>query len=253
MLEEIKGTAMPVLEVSLDPGESVVAESGELGWIAGGIELTTTTGVDGDGDVGGALKRAFSGGAFFMTQYTATTAPGMVAFPAKLPGQIIKAPLGPDREYVVRQGGFVAGTLGCEVGTALHASRLGAGLLGGFGFVLQKLSGVGHAWVELSGEVMEYDLATGDTLRVRPGHVGLLEGTVTYELTTVPGIKNKLFGGDGLFLLQLTGPGKVWLQSLTFDDLARAVSAEAGGQDAKGRVEADGVEQAVEGVVQLFR
>src|SRR5919199_5728195 len=124
MLEEIKGTTMPVLEVTLDPGESIVAESGELGWIAGGIELTTTTGMDGGADVGGALARSFSGGAFFMTQYTATTEPGMVAFPAKLPGQIVKVPLG-DREYVVRQGAFVAGTVGCEVGTALHASRLG--------------------------------------------------------------------------------------------------------------------------------
>src|SRR5919199_3821741 len=103
MLEEIKGTTMPVLEVTLDPGEAVVAESGELGWIAGDVELTTTTGMRGDADVGGALKRAFSGGAFFMTQYTATTQRGMVAFPAKLPGQILKVPLG-ERAYVVRQG-----------------------------------------------------------------------------------------------------------------------------------------------------
>ena len=252
MKEEIKGTTMPVLEVSLDPGESVVAESGELGWIAGSIELTTTTGMDGDADVGDALKRAFSGGAFFMTQYTATTAPGMVAFPAKLPGQIVKVSLG-DREYVVRQGAFVAGTLGCEVGTALHASRLGSGLLGGFGFVLQKLSGTGHAWVELAGEVVEYELGAGDVLRVRPGHVGLIEATVSYELTSVPGIKNKLFGGDGLFLLQLTGPGKVWLQSLTVEDLARAIAPALGNQGTKSQLEVDGVGKAVDGVVDLLR
>src|SRR5919202_2374897 len=113
MNEEIKGTTMPVLEVTLESGESVVAESGELGWIAGAVELTTTTGMRGDAEVGGALKRVFGGGAFFMTQYSATTAPGMVAFPAKLPGQIVKVPLGPGQAYVVRQGGFVAGTLGC--------------------------------------------------------------------------------------------------------------------------------------------
>jgi uncharacterized protein (TIGR00266 family) len=232
MNEEIKGTTMPVLEVTLEPGESVVAESGELGWIAGPLELTTTTGMRGDANITGALKRSFGGGAFFMTQYTATTESGMVAFPTKLPGQIVKAPLG-DREYIVRQGGFLAGTLGCEVGTAFHASRLGSGMLGGFGFVLQKLSGTGHAWIELSGEVTEYELAPGDTLRVRPGHVGLLESSVAYELTTVPGIKNKLFGGDGLFLLKLTGPGKVWLQSLTVEDLARVLRPELQEQDSK--------------------
>lgn len=215
---------MPVLEVHLDPGESVVAESGELGWLTDTIELTTSTALGGANGVFGAAKRAFGGGTFFMTQYTATTGPGTVAFPAKLPGTIFAVPLGPGREYTVHRHGFLAGTSGSEVATAFQPKTFGSGLFGGFGFVLQRLSGTGHAWIELSGELVEYDLEAGQSIRVHPGHVGLLDGTVTYELTTVPGIMNKVFGGDGLFLLRLVGPGKVWLQSLTLPGLAHALA-----------------------------
>jgi uncharacterized protein (AIM24 family) len=112
---------------------------------------------------------------------------------------------------------------GSQLTTAFDVHHVGSGLLGGFGFLLQKLEGTGHAWVELSGELSEYDLAAGQSLRVHPAHIGLVEAGVSYELTTVPGIKNKLFGGDGLFLVRLTGPGKVWLQSLSLPMLAHAL------------------------------
>jgi uncharacterized protein (TIGR00266 family) len=219
----IRGTTMPVLEVHLTPGESVVAEAGQLGWFDDGIELETTTVAAGADGMWDAAKRTFGGGSFFMTRYQSVTQPGMVAFPARLPGKIVQVPLGPGRSYLIQRHGFLAGLEGCELSTAFHPGHVGSAALGGFGMFLQKLEGNGHAWLELSGELSEYDLADGQSVRVHPAHVGLVESSVQYELTTVPGIKNKLFGGDGLFLLRLTGPGKVWLQSLSLPLLADAL------------------------------
>jgi uncharacterized protein (TIGR00266 family) len=218
----IRGTTMPVLEVQLTPGESVVAESGQLGWFDDGIELETTTAAAGADGILDAAVRTFGGGTFFMTRYASVSKPGVVAFPARLPGKIVQVPLGEGRSYLIQRHGFLAGLEGCELSTAFHPGHVGSAI-GGFGFLLQKLEGTGHAWLELSGELSEYDLQPGRTLRVHPAHVGLVESTVEYELTTVPGLKNKLFGGDGLFLLRLTGPGKVWLQSLSLPLLAHAI------------------------------
>jgi uncharacterized protein (TIGR00266 family) len=220
----IRGTTMPVLEVHLTPGESVVAESGQLGWFDDGIELETTTALAGADGLWDATKRSFGGGTFFMTRYASTTQPGTVTFPARLPGKIFQVPLGPGRSYLIQRHGFLAGLEGSELSTAFDVRHFGSGLLGGFGFLLQKLEGTGHAWVELAGELSEYDLAEGQSLRVHPAHIGLVEAGVAYELTTVPGIKNKIFGGDGLFLVRLTGPGKVWLQSLSLPMLAHSLA-----------------------------
>ena len=219
----IRGTTMPVLEVRLTPGESVVAEAGQLGWYDECLSLETTTVAAGADGLWDAAKRTLGGGTFFMTRYEATTEPGLVAFPARLPGKIVQVPLGPGRSYLIQRHGFLAGLEGAELTTAFDPTHVGSAVLGGFGLVLQRLEGTGHAWLELSGEITEYDLQPGQSLRVHPGHIGLIEGTVQYELTTVPGIKNKLFGGDGLFLLRLTGPGKVWLQSLSLSLLADAL------------------------------
>ena len=223
MESQIRGTTMPVLEVRLDPGESVVAESGQLGWCSDAIALTTSTALGGADGVWDAARRSIGGSTFFMTRYEATSAPGMVTFPARLPGTIFEVPLGPGRTYMIQQGGFLAGTEGSELSTAFNPRQFGAGFFGGFGFLLQRLEGAGHAWIELAGELTEYDLPEGQSIRVHPAHIGLVEGTVDVELTTVPGIKNKLFGGDGLFLVRLSGPGKVWLQSLSLPMLAHAL------------------------------
>jgi uncharacterized protein (TIGR00266 family) len=254
----IRGTTMPVLEVRLTPGESVVAEAGQLGWFDDGIELETTTALAGADGMFDAAKRSL-GGTFFMTRYTATTQPGMVAFPARLPGKIVQVPLGPDRSYLIQRHGFLAGLESVELTTALDAGHIGSGLLGGFGFMLQKLEGAGHAWLELAGELSEYDLAPGQTLRVHPAHIGVVESSVAYELTTVPGIKNKFFGGDGLFLMRLTGPGKVWLQSMSLPMLANALSpylATANGSGSNGSLQgaavAGGLAAAASGITKLF-
>jgi uncharacterized protein (TIGR00266 family) len=220
---EIKGDTTPILEVALGPGEEVIAESGELAWMRGPVQLETGKGIGmSQGGFLGAAKRALAGGTFFMTRYTAPAGQGAVTFAAKAPGEIRLVELGDGREYVVHRHGFIC----CDPGVELNVhvqQRLGAGIFGGAGFVLQRLSGKGQAFVELHGDVVEYDLAHGDELRVHPGHVGLFDASISVELTTVPGICNKLFGGDGLFLARLTGVGRVWLQSITLPALAHAL------------------------------
>jgi uncharacterized protein (TIGR00266 family) len=249
----IRGTTMPVLEVQLTPGESVVAEAGQLGWFDDGIELTTSTALAGADGMWDAAKRTFGGGTFFMTRYESVSQPGTVAFPARLPGKIFQVPLGPGRSYVIQRHGFLAGLEGCELSTAFDPGHVGSAVLGGFGFLLQRLEGVGHAWLELAGEISEYDLEAGQTMRVHPAHVGVIEDSVEYELTTVPGIKNKLFGGDGLFLLRLTGPGKIWLQSLSLPMLAQALEPYLPKPTANGQgLEGVGVEAAVKGIAKLL-
>ncbi|MES1247260.1 MAG: TIGR00266 family protein [Actinomycetota bacterium] len=245
----IRGTTMPVLEVHLTPGESVVAEAGQLGWCDETIQLDTTTTAAGADGMFDAAVRSFGGGSFFMTRYSSTTQPGVVAFPARLPGKIVQVPLGADRSYIIQRHGFLAGLEGCELTTAFHPTKIGSAAFGGFGLVLQRLEGTGHAWLELAGELSEYDLADGQSMRVHPAHVGLIESTVSYELTTVPGIKNKLFGGDGLFLLRLTGPGKVWLQSLSLPVLAHAIEPYLPQQQAQSNA---GIGAAVAGLSQIL-
>lgn len=249
----IRGTTMPVLEVQLTPGESVVAEAGQLGWFDDGIELETTTAAAGADGMFDAAKRTFGGGTFFMTRYASVSQPGTVAFPARLPGKIVEVPLGPGRSYLIQRHGFLAGLEGCELSTAFHPGHVGSAALGGFGFLLQKLEGTGHAWLELAGELSEYDLQPGQAMRVHPAHVGLVESSVEYELALVPGIKNKLFGGDGLFLLELTGPGRVWLQSLSLPLLAHALEPYLPAPQAQASsLQAAGVTAAVSGLTKLL-
>jgi uncharacterized protein (AIM24 family) len=191
-----------------------------------------------------------------MTRYASTTRPGIVAFPARLPGKIFQLALGPGRSYIIQRHGFLAGLEGSELSTAFQPDHIGSAVFGGFGFLLQRLEGTGHAWIELAGEISEYDLAEGQSLRVHPAHVGVIEGSVEYELTTVPGIKNMVFGGDGLFLLRLTGPGKVWLQSLSLPMLAHALSPylpqASAPQTPAQSLETVGIAAAVKGIAELI-
>jgi uncharacterized protein (TIGR00266 family) len=223
MNHQILGTTLPVLELQLAPGESVVAVSGELSWMSQSITLETTTGAGGGGGLGGLFKRVAGGGSLFMTKYTAQGTPGLLAFATKMPGHILPVEVGQGTDYMIHRHGFLCGTEGVGIAAAFQQS-LGAGIFGGDGFVLQKLSGTGQAWIELSGEVVPYTLAAGETLRVHPGHVGMFDSTVNFAITRIAGIRNMLFGGDGIFLAALTGPGRIWLQSLPLSNLAHALS-----------------------------
>ncbi|MGA3172285.1 MAG: AIM24 family protein [Chthoniobacteraceae bacterium] len=223
MQHEVVGSILPVLEIHLDPGEKVIAVSGELSWMTSSIELETHTQHAGGGGLFGAFKRAAAGGSFFMTQYEARGTAGTVAFAAKVPGHILPVTVAPGQEYMIHRHGFLCGTPDAVLTVGFQQS-LGAGIFGGDGFLLQRLSGSAQAWVELGGEIITYELAPGETLRVHPGHVGMFEAGVGFDITRIKGIRNMFFGGDGIFLAQLTGPGKVWLQTLTLSNLAHALA-----------------------------
>lgn len=223
MQTRIHGTTMPALEVLLQPGESVIAESGELSWMTQSIALNTHTQYAGGGGFLGVIKRMAGGGTLFMTEYSAIGHSGEVAFATKVPGHIVPVELhNGSQEYLIHRHGFLCATPGVQIGLGFQQS-LGAGIFGGNGFLLQKLSGQGTAWLELSGEVVIRDLQPGETLRVHPGHVGAFQASVSFQITRVPGIRNLIFGGDGLFLAALTGPGRIWLQTLPLSSLAHAL------------------------------
>ena len=223
MEHRIVGTTMPVLELMLQPNEGVFAESGELAWISMSIQLRTGTTIGGQpGGFMAALGRVMAGSTIFMTEFTAVGGVGMAAFCARLPGEIHTLELRGGRSYLVHRHGFMCATPGVQLGVGFQ-QRLGAGIFGGTGFRMQRLTGDGLAWVEMHGEVISYDLQQGNSLRVHPGHVAMFEETVHFDVTTMPGIRNALFGGDGLFLAVLTGPGRVWLQSMSLPHLAHAV------------------------------
>lgn len=229
MQSRIVGTTMPVLEVLLQPGEALISEAGELSWMTQSINMTTHTQMAGGGGFFGALKRVVGGGTLFMTEYTAYGYPGEVAFATKVPGHIIPVEINPGHEFMIHRHGFLCATPQVQLGVGFQQS-LGAGVFGGDGFILQRVFGVGTAWLELSGEVVIRDLAPGETLRVHPGHVGAFQGSVSFQISTVPGIKNMIFGGDGIFLAHLTGPGRVWLQTLPIANLAHQLQRYMGNE-----------------------
>lgn len=171
---------------------------------------------------GGLLKglaRSLAGESLFMTTYTCQSGEAMVTFTPESPGSIIPVELPAGQSRICQKDAFMAAQE--SVSLEIHfRKKLGTGLFGGEGFILQKISGPGVAWVEIAGEVREYDLMAGEIMKVDPGHIAMYEPSVSYDITRVKGMKNMLFGGEGLFLATLKGPGKVWLQSLPLSNLA---------------------------------
>ena len=220
---QVMGTVMPVLHVDLQPGQSVVSPGGEVSWMSSTIQMSTSTQGAGSKGVMGALKRTVSGGGLFVTRYDAQGGPGTVSFAAKMPGEIRPVAIAPDREYLVHRHGFLAATSDVNISIGFQ-QKLGAGIFGGSGFILQRVTGRGTAWIELSGELIEYHLAPGENLRILPGHVGLFDANMSFEITMVKGIKNLLFGAESLFLASLTGPGMVWLQTMPISQLAHSLA-----------------------------
>ncbi len=231
MQSRITGSTLPVLEIGIEPNDVIVAAPGELSWMTPNVQMRTTTATAGSHGLWGAITRAVSGGGLFMTEFSSTNGMGAVAFAAKVPGQILELTVQPGRGYLVHRHGFLCATQGVELTAALQR-RLGAGVFGGEGFVLQRLSGTCQAWVELGGEIVSHELAPGESLLVHPGHVGMFEESVAFDITMISGVSNALFGGDGLFLVQLTGPGRIWLQTLTMPNLAHALSPYMGRAEA---------------------
>jgi uncharacterized protein (TIGR00266 family) len=239
MQADIKGTTLPVLEITLQPGEEVVTTHGELSWVTPNVQMSQTASGGGPGGGGGfmaGLKRMVGGGGLFLTRYQAQGGPGMVAFAAKLPGHIMPVDIVPGQGFMVHRHGWLCGTPGVTAGSGFQQSFRG-GMYGGDGFILQKLEGQGRAWIELSGELIHYTLQPDQTLMVHPGHIGMFEASVQFQITRMPGIMNMAFGDDGFHLVALSGPGQVWLQSMPLPILAHALQPYLTTQSAAAPVE----------------
>ncbi len=215
MRYEVNGSVLPSVDVWLEPGESVYTESGGMAWMKGDVRMDTNT-------RGGLLKglgRTLAGESLFMTTYTCQSGTAMVTFTPEAPGRIMVFDLQAGQSLICQKDAFMVAQEGVQI--EIHfRRRLGAGLFGGEGFILQRVTGPGVVFLEIAGDVREYALEPGEMMRVDPGHIALYEPTVDYDITTVKGVTNILFGGEGLFLATLKGPGRVWLQSMPISNLA---------------------------------
>jgi uncharacterized protein (TIGR00266 family) len=223
MRTRLAGTTMPILEITLDSGERIIAEGEDVAWLTSGFQMETSTrfGSGGRGGFMSGLKRALGGGQLFLTEYAAPAAGGFVAFAAQLPGVIRELRVDAADQFMVQSGSYMASTSDVEVSVGVQ-KKLGAGLFGGAGIVFQKLSGNGTAWVQLAGEIVEYDLQPGQSMLIHPGHLALFRAEMALDFASVRGVRNKLFG-DSLLLAEIHGPGHIWLQSMTPAKLAAAI------------------------------
>lgn len=211
---------MPILDVELSPGESVFTESGGMAWMSPNISMDTNM----RGGLGRGISRMFSGESLFMVNYTCEEGQGMISFCMESPGRIVEFDFDKRKNPIICQrDAFMVADDSVKLSTHF-TKRLGAGFFGGEGFFLQKIEGSGKAFLELPGEITEYDLQEGQALKIDPGYIGAFEEGVDYSINRVKGIKNMLFGGEGLFLATLEGPGKVWLQSMPFSELAKKIT-----------------------------
>ena len=214
MQYEIKGTPFPVIVCKLNRGESMITERGSMTWMTPGLEMKTV-----GGSVGKALGRMFSGESLFQNVYTAQADNCEIAFGSSFPGKILPIEITPGSSFIVQKSGFLASTEGVELSIA-YKKKLGASFFGGEGFIMQKLSGQGTAFVEIDGDTVQYELAAGQTMYLDTGYLAMMDSTVTMDIEMVKGAKNILFGGEGLFNTVLTGPGRIVLQTMPISGTA---------------------------------
>ena len=217
MKYEIRGGVFPVVICDLENGEKMITEKGAMSWMSPNMKMETT-----GGGLGKMFSKAFSGESMFQNIYTAQGGPGMIAFGSCFPGKILPVQIAPGKELIVQKSAFLASEAGVEL--SIHFNKkLGAGFFGGEGFIMQRLSGSGLVFLEIDGELVEYDLAAGQQMVIDTGNVAAFESTVSIDIQQVPGLKNKLLGGEGLFNTTLTGPGKIWLQTMPISNVAAAI------------------------------
>ncbi len=210
---------MPVLDVKLTQGEKVFSESGGMAWMTANIDMNSNM----RGGLGKSIGRMFSRESFFMVDYSCSSGTGLVTFCMESPGRIVEIDFDVSPVAIICQrDAFMVAQDTVDLSTHL-TKRFGAGLFGGEGFFLQKIQGSGKAFLELAGEVTEFNLKDGQVLKVDPGYIGAFEESVNFNISRVKGIKNMLFSGEGLFLATLSGPGKVWLQSMPLSQLAKKI------------------------------
>lgn len=216
MYYEIIGGSFPAVNVVLNEGETVVTQSGAMAWADEDIEMSTNA----EGGLLKSLGRMFSGASLMFVRHTAQRDGSRITFSASFPGTIREFKVDEDHEYFAQKSAFLVAEEGVNIDASVN-KKFWAGLLGGEGFILQKFTGEGSMLAEIDGSVVELELEAGESIKVETGHVALFESSVTYDVESVSGFKNVFFGGQGLFLTTLTGPGKVWLQTLTAQDMAQ--------------------------------
>ena len=217
MQYELKGGAFPVVECRLQSGEQMITERGSMVWMSPNMSMETK-----GGGLGKMFSKAFTGESMFQNIYTAK-GDGLIAFGCSFPGRILPLEIGKGTDMIVQKRSFLAGEPGVEI-SVTFTKKLGVGLFGGEGFIMQRLSGQGMAFIEIDGELIEYNLAPGQQIVVDTGNVAGFESTVNMEIRQVPGMKNKLLGGEGLFNTWLTGPGRVLLQTMPISTVASVVA-----------------------------
>ena len=218
MKYEIKGNELPVVICYLENGETMITERGSMSWMSPNMKMETTS----NGGIGKALGRMFAGEALFQNRYTAQGGNGMIAFASSFPGQIRPWEIGPGREVIVQKSGFLAAEESVEL-SVFFQKKLGAGLFGGEGFIMQKLSGRGMAFLEFDGHVVEYNLQPGQQIVIDTGYLAAMDATCQMDIKSVQGLKNMVFGGEGIFNTIITGPGRVWLQTMPLSGVAAEI------------------------------
>lgn len=222
MRYEIKGTPLPVLIMNLTAGEQIKTERGAMSWMSPNMEMSTNAG----GGVGKAFGRVFSGESMFQNTYTCRGGDGLLACASSFPGEILPIQISAERTIAAQKSAFLACESGVEM--SVHFQKKGlAGFFGGEGFILQKFTGNGIVFLEIDGSVIEYTLAAGQSLVVDTGILAAMDLSVSVDIQSVKGVGNALFGGEGLFNTVLTGPGRVWLQTMPKSTLAQAVAPAA--------------------------
>ncbi|MBE6719894.1 MAG: TIGR00266 family protein [Ruminococcaceae bacterium] len=218
MKYEIQGGNFPVLICTVDANETMITEGGGMSWMSPNMKMETTS----NGGLGKMLGRMMTKESLFQNKYTAVGGEGTIAFASSLPGEIMPVEVTPGKEYVAQKSAFLASTANVTLSTFFQ-KKFGSGLFGGEGFIMQKISGSGTAFIEIDGSAIRYNLAAGQQLIVDTGHVVLMSATCSMDIQTVKGVKNVLLGGEGLFNTVVTGPGEVILQTMPIPKLAGSI------------------------------
>ena len=219
MKYQIMGEPMPVVICTLDPNETMISEAGAMSWMSPNMEMQTS-----GGGAGKMFGRMFSGESLFQNLYTARNGPGMIAFASSFPGSIRAYQITPNTPIICQKKAFLAATTGVELSVHFQ-KKVGAGFFGGEGFIMQRISGNGLAFIEVDGSVVEYELAPGQQMVIDTGYLAMMDATVQMDVQQVRGIKNVLFGGESLFNTVVTGPGRILLQTMPMSNFATAISS----------------------------
>ena len=219
MKYKIEGETLPVVVMELEENEAIVTEGGGMTWMSPNMKMETTT----RGGIGKAFGRMFAGDKMFQNIYTAEGGPGIIACAACFPGSVKVFEITPDTPIILQKSAFLCSESSVEF--SIHfQKKLSAGFFSGEGFILEKMSGNGLCFAEFNGHLMEYDLAAGQSMIVETGNLAAMSASCSMEITTVKGIKNKFFGGEGFFNTKVTGPGRLWVQSMSPQEMALALA-----------------------------